>query len=885
MSVSSPRISPVVLDAKEKLARGREKLRLQHDAGLLGVQVCVRNTELLEGIVLELFEQALQAAEESSSLPYRAQTVLIAHSGFGRREMAPHSDLDLMLLHPWSDEQSLPLVRPFTQSLYDLGVDLGFAARTARQAWQLAAGDATVVTSLTEARRLAGDEGQYNAWQADFQRSLRRHGRRLAPLVEAARRDERRQYGETNFLLEPNVKRSRGGLRDIQLVRWIGALRYGESDPEVLMQAGWLSVDDFRCLRAARDFLLWLRNDLHFHTGKANDLLERHEQLRLAERRGYPPVQGLLPVEQFMREYFQHTTAVREIAGNFVAAARPRSWTRWLVDPLFSHQVEGDFRVGPRSIFATHRGLQKLQTGVDQVLRLLELATLYDKRIDDDTWRAIRAAMAGRPPADPAQPLPEETARRFLNLLAQPAQLADSLRGLHNLRVLEQIVPAVSHARGLLQFNAYHYYTVDEHSLRAVDELSKLAQHPGTAGQVYRGIRDKRILHLAMLIHDLGKGLDGDHSEIGAEQARQLAQRLHLSEHDAEALVFLVLKHLRMSDIAQRHDIHDPAVLTPFAVEVGSPELLQMLYVLTIADLAAVGPGVLNDWKLELLTELYEHTLRLIASDSPADAYNESRERRREEVRAEAQRYDDPPWWRLQIDALPSACLYAGPAAQVVEELDRLRRLPKNESVAWGRYLPARDVAEYTIGAYEEITPGVFHKLTGALSSNRLQILSAEINTLAHGLVLDRFYVQDLDFAGPPPPERLESVSAALRRALTDPDSKAPSFRKLWHERGQAQADVVKHLPSRVTWDNATSDRFTILAVFAYDRLGLLYAVTRTLFELGLSVSIARIGTHLDQVVDVFYVTDHSGNKIDSDEQLSHIRRTLLAAIEQLQKG
>ncbi len=877
-------LSPAIVAARDELAAGRDKLRRQHDSGSPGVQVCAHFTDLLEGIVLALFQAALDDLDEPTRKKLSARTALLAHSGFGRREMAPYSDIDVMLLHPFrSDEAALPLVRRFSQHLYDLGLDVGFSARNPWHACSLAFGDATVLTSLTECRLIGGDQGLYEQFDGRFRRMTRRRRRWLLTAVEKSRREERVKYGETVYLLEPNVKRTRGGLRDLQFIRWIGFIRYGENDFDTLRQAGWLTADDDRTLRRARDFLLWLRNDLHFTAGKASDLLDRTEQLRLAEMPRYEPLEGLLPVEQFMREYFQHTTAVREIASNFATGARPRSVWSWLAEPLFSHQFEQDFRVGPTTVSATRSGLAKVCGDLAEVLRLLDLANLANKRIDHRTWQAIRAAMKERGPAPPDRPLDRAVCQRFMSLLSQPPRLAESLRKLHELRVLEQIVPAVTHARGLLQFNAYHRFTVDEHSLRVVEELTRLQDDPGTPGAVYRSLRNKGTLHLAALLHDLGKGYGEDHSEVGRRLAEQVAARLDLAAHEAETLKFLVHKHLRMSHLAQQHDIHDQNVVVQFAVEVGSPERLKMLYVLTLADLAGVGPGVLNEWKRELLTDLYRHALDLLSSESPADAASERQRVRRDEILSLARRLEGVGWWETQIMALPASCMFAGPPSQIVEELERLRKLPHRDAIAWGRFLPDRNVTEYTVGTYEEITPGIFHKLTGALASQRQQILSADIHTLAEGMVLDRFYVQDQDFAGPPPPERQLQICSALVASLKDARGSQPVFRKVWQEKTRQQTAAIQHLPTRITIDNSTADRLTILAVFAYDRMGLLYTIARAVFEQGLSVSMAKIGTHLDQVVDVFYVTDqHTGAKITDERRLADIRQHLLTAIESL---
>jgi [protein-PII] uridylyltransferase len=876
-------LSQAVLSAREQLVAGREKLRRQHESGSPGVQVCAHWTDVLEGIVIELFHDALAQFPPEVRRDVETETAVVAHGGFGRQAMAPYSDIDVMLLHePRARQRLAPVVRRFSQNLYDTGMEIGFAARTPGEACGLAAEDATILTSLCESRLIAGHPPLFEAFDKAFRRLTRRRWRRLIIAAEQARREERSKYGETVFLLEPNVKRSRGTLRDLQFLRWLGFIRYGESDFDALAQRGVLSKEEQRKLREARDFLLWIRNDLHFQHGKAEDVLDRSEQLRLAGKCGYQPTAGLLPVEQFMRDYFQHTSDVREIASHLADAARPRPRMWWLLEPLLSHQFEWDFRVGPTAISATRRGLAKLRGNLAEVLRLLDLANLYDKRIDHATWQAIRSAMMSRLSAGDDEPLTAEVSERFLSLLSQPPRLAESLHRLHDLRALERLIPAMTHARGLLQFNAYHRYTVDEHSIRVVEYLTSLQSDEGIPGEVYRSIKNKATLHLAALLHDLGKGYPEDHSEVGARIAAEVAPRLHLSQHEAETVQFLVLKHLRMSHLAQQQDINDEGVVVQFAVEVGSPEVLRMLYVLTLADLAAVGPGVLNEWKQQLLTDLYEHTLQLLTSDSPAEAASQRVRARREEVISLARRLEGLAWWETQIITLPASCLFAAPPGEVVEKLDRLRKLPHREAIVWGKFLTSHNAVEYTVGTYEEITPGIFHKLTGALTSQRQQILSADINTLAEGLVLDRFYVKDQDFAGPPPDDRIDQISRALVAALKEEANKPPVFRRLWHERLTAQAAAVQHLPTRVTIDNATAEKFTIVATFAYDKMGLLYAIARTLFELGLSVSKAKIGTHLDQVVDVFYVTDaRTGRRITDETRLEHIRDRLMQAIEE----
>ncbi len=874
MSTGPTRLRPSVIDAKERLARGREKLRRQHDAGSPGVQVCALLCDLLDGVVLDLYQDVLgELGADGDDLA--TKVALVAHGGFGRRDVAPYSDVDLMLLiEPACEKQVEPLARKLSQAIFDCGLVLGFSVRTPPQACQLAVSDPTICTALAESRLLTGSVQLFTRFASKFKRDVQRRSRGLILAIGSARRDEWKQHGGTVNLLEPNVKRSRGGLRDIQLVRWIGFVRFGEADLQAIHRAGHLSKTDYQRLRNARDFLLRLRNELHFHAGKSQDLLDKTEQLRIAEKFAYQGDAAILPVERFMREYFEHTSEVRNVAVYVQAGARPRTPLMNLLGPLVSHQVERDFRVGPMHIKATRRGLQKITTDLEQVLRLLNLANLYSKRIDHDSWEAIREAMTARG----VMAVTPAAIKRFLELMALPGNLGDQLRGLHELRVLEKIIPAMAHARCLLQFNAYHKYTVDEHSIRAVQAVTEFTHDTGPLGEVYRGLKDKRTLHLALLLHDLGKGFVEDHSEVGRRIAQETAERLGLGARETETLVFLVHKHLEMAHLAFRRDLHDEQVVVRFAVDVGSPEMLQMLYLLTAADLAAVGPGVLNQWKLELLTELYRRTMRHLAGESPDKASNPLK-RKREELLALVKSDAASDWWEKQVATLPGWYIFDGPLATVHEQLDQLRILPRSEATAWARFDAERNAVEYTIGTYEEITPGIFHKLTGALTSKGSRILSASIATLAEGLVLDRFYVSDTDFAGVPPVDRLTDVCAALIAALKDQTNKPPTFRRVWQAPGIGATPGFVAPPAEVRIDNGTAENYTILDIFAHDRIGLLYTITRAIFELGLSVHLAKIGTYLDQVLDVFYVTDPAGGKITDDAQLQAIRDQLLKAI------
>lgn len=872
-------MSPVrasVLAARQRLAEGHEQLKLRHDAGASGVAVCAAIADLRDEVLLDLFQSALAAIPADRAARLIGQIALVAHGGYGRRDVAPYSDVDLMILRAPAEVAALaPLAERLLCDVFDAGLVLGHSVRTAEEACALACQDATIASSLMESRLLAGSAGVFVDFAQKFQAEVRRRSGAVLAAMEQARREERAKFGDTVYLLEPNLKRSPGNLREIQLLRWAGAARYGTPEPDALCARGALSPDDLAAVAQASEFLLRLRNELHFQAGKPADVLSRAEQVRIAARFGHQSAPGLLPVEQFMREYFRHTDRVSHLVASFLAKARAARRLRSTWNMVFGRRIPGGYVAGPAEIMAAHRALTRLRASLAEIMHLLSLASAYDKSIAAETWEAVRRE-APRVPREPD--VPADLQRMFLDLLRRPGRLGEMLRALHEVGLLEYFIPAFSHARGLLQFNQYHKYTVDEHSLRAVEWAAERLADPGPLGRVYRSIERKHLLHLALLIHDLGKGFEADHSDEGLRIARETAQRLALGPEEAELLAFVVHHHLRMNHLAFRRDTSDEQLLVQFAVEVGSPELLQMMYVFTAADLAAIGPDTWTGWKAEVLTDLYHRTMQHLAGESPSTSREEFVEDRRRAVRACLGAEADQPWFSRHVASLPISYLQGNAPEQIAADLRLLARLGPREVNAQGRYQPETHTVQFTIGATEDVTAGIFHKLTGALSSKGLQILSAQINTLADRLVLDRFWVVDPDYAGQPPPERLEQVNRALVGALLREGEK-PTFRRVWTV-GGTDRPTLAHAQTRVRIDNHASDQYTVIDIFTVDRRGLLYAITRTLFELGFSVWRAKIGTYLDQVVDVFYVTDQQGRRIEDPAMLQQTQQRLLEVIE-----
>ena len=885
-------LRPHVLTAKQRLEEGRQEFQRRHESGCAGTELSAAIADLWDAVLLELCEAAIDELGESEPNGLWSKIALVAHGGYGRRDVAPYSDVDLMILHePSAGHRVAPLAERLLRDVFDAGLCLGHSVRTADQAARLACSEAMICTSLIESRLLRGSASLFAHYQRQLRRLTHRRARWLMAEIREDRSEERHRYGETVFLLEPNVKRSSGALRDIQWIRWIGWLRYGTTDAGELEVHGALSHEDRLAIEHAREFLLRLRNELHFHAHSAADVLDRAEQLRIAELRGYTPQAGLLPVERFMRDYFRHTAAASHIAARFTAKAQSRDRTAKLVTMLLGHKVEKGIYVGPAGLMVGHRRLGTLRGDLTSVIQLVDLANLYDASIAASTWESIRQYACHLPKEPPTA----EACRHFLSLLNHPARLGPLLHDLHDAHLLEHFIPEFHRARGLLQFNQYHKYTVDEHCLRAVEFATEFLSDPGPVGRVYRSLTQKNLLHLALLIHDLGKGHLEDHREVGIKIAADAARRLGLAAAEAESLKFLVHNHMLMNHLAFRRDTADPQLAVQLAVQVGSPELLQMLYVITAADLGAVGPDVWDGWKTEVVTDLYHRTMQHLAGESLETTVDDLLTQQRAGVRELLSHEIKEPWFAEHLDALSPAYLHATPPQQAAADLRLLHAISplasetnhgeeSRNAAAVAQYQPETDAVQFTVATYEHIVPGIFHRLTGALSSHGLQIRAAQIHTLSDGLVLDRFWVHDPDFAGEPPAERLRQVERSLVESLQNPAGAPPAFRHTWQVGGH-RAVRVPGVPTRVNIDNSTSNRFTIIDVFTHDRTGLLYAITRALFELDLSVARAKIGTFLDQVVDVFYVSGRDGEKIKDAERLQIIHRRLLEVVERGSSG
>lgn len=873
--IKSGGINELVRSLRKQLREQRAEIRQMHQRGLSGPKASAKLAAMIDAVVVKLFHRCLEDLSAAEADKLRANVALLALGSYGRRQSAPFSDVDLMILYTdLKPEELVVHFRPLTQGVFDVGLQLGHSVRTEQEAVRLAKEDPVICTSLIDARLLIGNQAMYDSFRASFQRMMQRNSKSLCRTILDARTEERNEFGETVYLLEPHVKRSRGGLRDLQMTCWLGFAEHGTADPDRLHLLGTISKFDHRRLLLARDFLLRLRNEMHFHADKSRDLLDRAEQMRVAEWLGHKHRNNLLPVEHFMRDYFRHTNHLWQLVRRRAANLDVENRVFRVLDPVFTRTFDGDFRVGPQTISASSNGAARLKKDLGEVLRLVELSVSKEKLIEHSLWSEL--LMAAPEHSDQLSP---EDGEQFLEILADPQIAGKVVSTLHQLGYLEKFIPAMRHARYLLQFNQYHKYTVDEHCLRAVRMMEEFDARTDRLGKAYRAIDEKRTLHLALLLHDLGKGYEEDHSEIGRRLAEETAKRLGLSEEETDQLVFLVHKHLMMSHFAFRRDTSDMDVLRQFAESVGSVERLRMLFVLTCADLGAVGPGVLNDWKIDVLHEVFINSSKLLDGNGVGVTAS-SLESFRQEILAAlspAERSDT----RLVklVEALPPNYLAACDIKQLVETLRKFQNLPARQGVAWCHYNSQLKTLEFTAGVDQGTGRGIFAAMAGTLASKGMQILSASTDVLPDNFLMFRFVANDINSAGAPGQQRLTEICRALENSIDSQEK--PKFPRRWGQEKSEASSRLSPLPNEVRIDSHLSTDYTIVEVFTFDRIGLLYTLARKLHELGMIIGHAKIGTYLDQVVDVFYITNQQHQKVTDSEKLEGLREELMRLIEE----
>ena len=808
---------------------------------------------------------------------------VVATGGYGRGTLAPGSDVDLLFLLPYKQTAwSESVVEAMLYVLWDLKLKVGHATRSVEECLREGAADMTIRTSLLEARFLFGDRDLYDTLIERFDSEI--VATSAPDFVEAKlkERDARvAKAGASRYLVEPNVKDGKGGLRDLNTLFWISKYVYRVRQPEELVKAGLFTQEEFRLFARCEEFLWRVRCHLHFATGRAEERLTFDHQRVIAERIGFKGRGGLSSVERFMKAYFRIAKDVGDLTAIVCAELEARQAKRRpVLDRVLGRLrrrrggalAYDDFIIDNNRINVHSE--HAFEHDPANLIRLFWLADRHNLPIHPD---ATRLATRSLSLIGPSLRNDEEVNKLFLDIITSKNAPEVVLRLMNEAGVLGRFVPDFGRIVAMMQFNMYHHYTVDEHLIRSIGVLTEIEagqlgnEHP-LAHQIYHTIQNRRALYVAVFLHDIAKGRPEDHSIAGAAIARKLGPRFGLRDAETATVAWLIEHHLLMSNTAQSRDLSDPATIRSFADTVQTMERLKLLLVLTIADIRAVGPGVWTGWKGQLLRTLYYET-EVILGGGVADLARSERVRiAQEQLRAKL-----PDWSQQQFDAYASRHT---PAYWL--KTDEERRVKQARFVAEadraGRTVATayetdqfRGVTELTVLSPDH--PRLLAIVTGACAAAGGNIVDAQIFTTTDGMALDTIVLSRAFDRDEDELRRAERVASAIERALKGEvkiadlvDVKRPS-----KERSRAF-----HVPPEVTIDNSLSNRQTVIEVSGLDRPGLLYDLTTALGKLNLNIASAHIVTFGEKAVDVFYVTDLTGTKVTHAGRQATIRRTLL---------
>ena len=802
---------------------------------------------------------------------------VLAVGGYGRGEMAPFSDVDLLFLTPdAADPLCEQVVEAVLYILWDLKLKVGHATRTVKDCLKLGAEDFTIRTALLESRFLCGDAALAARLERRLDAELFAGSERDFIEAKLAERDARHRKQGQRYMVEPNVKEGKGGLRDLQSLYWIAKYVHHVENAADLVGIGVFRPEEYQRFARAEAFLWAVRCHMHMLAGRAVEQLTFDLQVEVAERMGYADRAGRRAVEHFMQDYFLHATAVGDLTRIFLTALEAdHSRGTPLLERIFRRTpkvkpgyevLHGRLAIADDAAFLA----DKLN-----ILRLFEEGLRTGLLIHPDAMRLVRANLHL---IDDDMRRDREATRIFLDLLLKHGNPERALRRMNELGVLAAFIPEFAPVVAMMQFNMYHHYTVDEHTIQCISHLARIERGelgeelPVSSEIIEKGI-NRRVLYVALFCHDIGKGREEDHSVLGARLARKIAPRLGLRKAECETVEWLVRYHLLMSDMAQKRDIADPRTVRDFAKAVKTVERLDLLTVLTVCDIRGVGPGTWNNWKAALLRALYRQTRRALQDGMEAlnrenrgtEAKKLLRKRLKDwdkaEIRRETQRHYPAYWQGLHVTAHE---VFARLLRDIDETEIRIDLHPDED----------RDATRICFALADH--PGIFSRLAGALALVGANVVDARTYTTKDGFATAVFWVQDAD-GSPYEADRLprleRTIGKTLRGEVVPREAMKPRDRMKKREK-------AFRVPTSITFDNDGSDIYTIIEVDTRDRPGLLYDLTRVLADNNVYIASAVIATYGEQAVDSFYVKDMFGLKFHSEARQKALEKKLRQAIE-----
>jgi [protein-PII] uridylyltransferase len=831
------RLALAILRDALEVGRAKAERRLASHGGVAAAQALAATAD---AVVQALYAFTTLHVARASNPTEGERLALLAVGGYGRGALAPHSDIDLLFLRAYKQSpHTESVVEYMLYALWDLGLKVGHASRTAEESLKLAEADTTIKTALVDARLLAGDERLAKDLRRAFRSRAAEDGAAFVAAKLAERDQRHARSGASRYLVEPNVKESKGGLRDIHTLLWIAGYLHPDKDRlDVERRLKGLDRREVEALWRAADFLWAVRIHLHLAAGRAQERLTFDWQPEIARRMGFGDGDAA-SVKRLMRRYFHTARVVGAVTRAFCAEleaeqakARPSGLSRFL-PPIDLRRAA---RLAPGFVERAGRldvdGPKTFAKRPAELIRLFALADRRDLDLHPHAVATVRRSLhliTGEARRDPL------AVRLFIDLLARGRRRYRSLSLMNETGVLGRFLPEFGRIVGESQFDRHHAYTVDEHTLRAVDVLQQIGrgvlaeEHP-LATRLMPRLQDSEALYLAMLLHDVGKGQQGGQEKAGARAARVACLRLGLSPERADLVAWLVGNHLLMSDVAQKRDVSDPATVEAFGAKVADVERLRLLLILTVADIRAVAPGVWNAWKGQLLRELFAATEAKLSGDLAADAAH-----------------------RL---------------AKVVHDHSTLVKRAGGGVAAEARTDTPAGVTRLAVAATDR--PGLFADLAATLAAHGAQVLGAEAHTAPDGRVLDLFQLQDASGApfGAATANALPRLIAALE-AEERPPPLEPSRRRV---RG-APAEPA------VTIDQMASADATLVEASGKDRPGLLAEIARAISDAGVSIRSAHVSSYGARAVDAFYLQRPGGGKL-GEAEARVLRERLLTVLE-----
>ncbi len=877
-AVAAARDRPAVVELlRAALADGREeiarRLALRPSAGH---DSAAQQAFLVDQLVRVIHDHVVTAVYPAGNRSAGERLAILAVGGYGRGEMAPHSDVDIAFITPLKQtawcEQAIEAMLYF---LWDLGLKVGHSSRSVAEMVKMAKADLTIRTALLEGRYVWGEQALYDEAMRRFWGEVVAGTERRYVAEKLAERNERhKRLGDSRYVVEPNVKEGKGGLRDLHALYWIGKYLHHVRDASELVDAGLLTGSEYRAFRRAEDFFWAVRCHLHTITGRAEDRLTFDLQREVAGRMQFAERPGKSAVERFMQYFFLQAKRVGHVTGLFLAQ----------LDDQFATKAPRGLLAGFRARARTVKGYKvfggKIAAPFDDwfvkdPLRLLEIFVLADRggyEIHPETMRMIaRDARA----VDALRKDPRANAL-FMELLTSRHDPETVLRWLNEAGVFGRFVPEFGRVNAQMQFDMYHHYTVDEHTIRAIGLLAQIEKgdlkkdHPLSTVIVHK-LAHRRVLYVAVLLHDIAKGRRGDHSQLGADVALKLSPRLGLDVEETAEVAWLVRFHLLMSATAFKRDLADWKTIGDFIEQVQSLERLRMLLLLTVVDIRAVGPGVWNGWKRQLLQALYdaaEERLRLGHAQ-----HGRSERVAAKQAAVAAALGKDATLVEKHGKLMGDAYWIAEPDDVIAGNLRQLDRAGGAQLDVHTEFYAARGATLVTVIAADH--PGLFYRVAGGIHLAGGNIIDARIHTARSGMAVDNFLIQDP--LGRPFSEasQLARLRTTIADALAGRLKLAPQLAARPLARPRANAFAVA---PRVAIDHAASNRFTVIEINARDRPALLNRLARALFEARLMVHSAHIATYGERAVDTFYVTDLLGEKLEGAARAKAVEKRLLEA-------